>query len=52
MRVARELRDAGFRVLVVWECETANAERLTRRLERFLAGTPRDQAATKNGAVR
>lgn len=26
----------GWRVLVIWECETANAEDLERRLRRFL----------------
>lgn len=32
----RALRKAGWRVLVVWECETRDAARLSRRLERFL----------------
>ena len=32
------LRRAGWRVLTVWECETENPEKLTRRLERLLPG--------------
>lgn len=31
-RVTRMLRDLGWTVLVVWECETANPSRLGRRL--------------------
>jgi DNA mismatch endonuclease, patch repair protein len=31
----RSLRDLGWRVLVVWECETKDRTRLTRRLERW-----------------
>ncbi len=34
----RKLRRLGWRVLVVWECETRNAAKLSKRLERFLAG--------------
>lgn len=30
------LRAAGWRVLVVWDCETRNEERLTKQIERFL----------------
>ena len=39
-RVQRALRNAGWRVLVVWECQTARAclERLQARLSRFLNG--------------
>jgi DNA mismatch endonuclease (patch repair protein) len=33
---ARRLRDAGWKVLVVWECETADAAALIARLERSL----------------
>jgi len=32
-----ELRRAGWRALVVWECETREGDRLARRLRRFLA---------------
>ena len=35
-RCTRELRQAGWRVLVVWECGTGNSVKLSRRLERFL----------------
>lgn len=35
-RVTRSLRREGFRVITVWECETADPERLARRLERLL----------------
>lgn len=32
----RELRRLGWHVLVLWECETNNTERLTAKLKRFL----------------
>lgn len=32
----RALEDGGWRVLVVWQCETKEAEKLTRRLRVFL----------------
>ena len=32
----RKLRKLGWRVCVVWECETKAAEKLSRRLARFL----------------
>jgi DNA mismatch endonuclease (patch repair protein) len=35
-RKSRELRRLGWRVLTVWECETQNAPRLVRRLQRLL----------------
>lgn len=52
-RVIRELRRAGIRVLIVWECETSDGDRLASRLKRFLedAGAPPPQAATKTGAT-
>jgi DNA mismatch endonuclease (patch repair protein) len=31
-----ELRGDGWKILVIWECETKDAARLSRRLERFL----------------
>jgi len=34
----RRLRRAGWKVLVVWECETRKPQRLQRELERFLHG--------------
>ncbi|MBL8964979.1 MAG: DNA mismatch endonuclease Vsr [Phycisphaeraceae bacterium] len=36
-RTRRRLRADGWRVLVVWECQTRNAERLRTRLAAFLA---------------
>jgi DNA mismatch endonuclease (patch repair protein) len=36
-RNQRALRALGWEVFVVWECETRDAERLIRRLQRFLA---------------
>lgn len=35
-RNVRALRRNGWSVLIVWQCQTRNPERLTRRLERFL----------------
>lgn len=40
-RHLRELKRAGWRVAVVWECETRDAAKLSRRLERLLAKNPR-----------
>jgi DNA mismatch endonuclease (patch repair protein) len=31
------LRRAGWRVIIIWECETKNPEHLLRKLSRFLA---------------
>ena len=36
-RNARLLRDAGWNVLVIWECETKALDRLERMLGRFLS---------------
>jgi DNA mismatch endonuclease (patch repair protein) len=36
MREIAELKKAGWRVFVVWECELKNMETLARRLRRFL----------------
>lgn len=35
-RVQRGLRNAGWRTLIVWECELREPSRLRRRLRRFL----------------
>jgi DNA mismatch endonuclease (patch repair protein) len=32
----RKLRRAGWKVLVVWECQTARLDALERRIKRFL----------------
>ena len=37
-RKEEQLRDAGFRVLVVWECETRDLEGLGARLEKEMPG--------------
>ncbi|SOD96529.1 very short patch repair endonuclease [Caenispirillum bisanense] len=36
-RVVRDLRRRGYRVVIVWECETAAPDVLAARLERILA---------------
>jgi len=35
-RNLKALRREGWRVMVVWECETKDSDRLARRLARFL----------------
>ena len=35
-RFRRKLRRTGWKVLVVWQCETRNLEKLLEKLERFL----------------
>src|ERR1700686_564150 len=35
-RVRRKLGRSGWRVLVIWQCQTKNIESLTKRLKRFL----------------
>lgn len=35
-RVLKELRADGWATLVIWECETRDADKLTARLKRFL----------------
>ena len=37
-RIRRELADAGWKVLVVWECETFKPEQLAENLRAFLEG--------------
>lgn len=43
--VLRSLRKSGWRVLVVWECQTKQPEALARRLRRFLDRVPQGQKA-------
>jgi G:T-mismatch repair DNA endonuclease (very short patch repair protein) len=31
------LRKAGWKVLIVWECQTRNLQKLTKKLQRFLS---------------
>lgn len=33
----RQLRRSGWKVLVIWECQTRDIEKLTKRLENFLS---------------
>lgn len=34
-RVQRKLREEGWHVMVIWQCQTKNGERLRKRLERI-----------------
>ncbi len=36
-KVIRKLRRMGWGVLVIWQCQTADVDRITRRLLRFMA---------------
>ena len=36
-RVQRKLRMDGWRILVVWQCQTKRADSLARRIERFIS---------------
>lgn len=38
LRDQRRLRDLGWRVLVIWECEARDRAILVKRLDRFLGG--------------
>ena len=37
-RTRRELKQLGWEVLIVWQCELKKPEKLTERLNDFLAG--------------
>ncbi|MFN0122693.1 MAG: very short patch repair endonuclease [Blastocatellia bacterium] len=39
-RNLRELKKTGWRVLVIWECETKDLGKLEKRLRKFLTMTP------------
>lgn len=43
-RVCSELRDLGWSVLVLWQCELTSIETVTDRLLKFLGGTGRSRA--------
>ncbi len=45
-RFRRELRQLGWKVLTVWECEIKNSEKLIRKLERFLLDKQTDKKGT------
>jgi len=38
-RLQRKLRGMGWKVMVVWECQTGQPERLVTKLQRFLRDT-------------
>ncbi|MBX3389217.1 MAG: DNA mismatch endonuclease Vsr [Phycisphaeraceae bacterium] len=46
-RTRRRLRREGWRVLVVWECQTRDVERLRARLARFLQGDLAGRVSSK-----
>lgn len=46
-RALRALRRDGWRVLVVWECQTRDVERLRARLARFLQGDLAGRVSSK-----
>lgn len=48
-RVQSVLRASGWRVLVVWECETADRRRLERRLRRYFPIAARPRLVTGGG---
>ncbi len=41
-RTRRKLRRLGWQVIVLWECQTADSERLSRRLRTLLSKASRD----------
>ena len=45
-KAVRELRRANFRVIVIWECETLDAERLKERFSKVLEPRRVDMAET------
>ncbi len=49
VRKARELRQLGWDVMAIWECETRNAEALESKLAEFL-GPPGAMAPSPNGS--
>jgi DNA mismatch endonuclease (patch repair protein) len=46
-RVVRTLRSTGWRVLVLWQCQVHDSERLRSMLERFLGRATRSRGAKK-----
>jgi DNA mismatch endonuclease (patch repair protein) len=43
----RALSQLGWQILVIWECETADANRLAAKLQAFLGGLRAGERATK-----
>ncbi len=44
-RVIRELKSAGWEVLIVWECQTPNVESLRQKLRTFMSNRVSTQSA-------
>jgi len=42
-RNLRQLRKTGWKVLVIWECQTRNLDKLIKKLEKFLSKNPHNQ---------
>lgn len=49
VEVKRRLRLAGWKVLVLWQCEISRRDDLLRRLRTFLTSRPRQQTQSRNG---
>lgn len=49
-RASRDLRREGWQVLVIWECETRNRDRLTARINSFLGAAPAGGSRPADGA--
>jgi G:T-mismatch repair DNA endonuclease (very short patch repair protein) len=48
----RRLRRRGWKVLVLWECQLTDAERLTAQLKAFLASRPAANCSRSNSFIR
>lgn len=44
-RNSRKLRALGWRVLVIWECETCDVERISKRVTKFLLNVKKSEGA-------
>lgn len=51
-RNAKTLRQLGWRVLVIWECQTQDVTRLTTKVARFLDGSPELENGTVQASAR
>ncbi|MFH1024939.1 MAG: DNA mismatch endonuclease Vsr [Planctomycetota bacterium] len=50
-RVRRALRIAGWDVLIVWECELRDGDKLRKRIHAFLSVTPRAMSSQQSHGV-
>ncbi len=48
-RAEKRLKEEGWKVLSIWECETHNAASLAKRISRFLDGRGRPERVKQNG---